>query len=135
MDVLSDVLRVVRLSGAVFFTADFSSPWAVESPMPHMLASAVLPEAECVVLFHILVEGDCEVDCLDHPITTMESGDVVVFLRADQHTMRSHHHRGTCAITPLTSIFAPGTHDEPPLLSHGGGGSTSRFVCGYLNCD
>ena len=32
MDVLSDVLRVVRLSGAVFFTADFSSPWAVESP-------------------------------------------------------------------------------------------------------
>jgi hypothetical protein len=27
MDVLSDVLRVVRLSGAVFFTGDFSSPW------------------------------------------------------------------------------------------------------------
>ena len=34
IDVLSDVLRVVRLSGAVFFTADFSSPWAVESPSP-----------------------------------------------------------------------------------------------------
>ena len=34
MDVLSDVLRVVRLSGAVFFTAEFSSPWAIESPMP-----------------------------------------------------------------------------------------------------
>lgn len=34
MDVLSDVLRVVRLSGAVFFTADFSSPWAIESPVP-----------------------------------------------------------------------------------------------------
>ena len=32
IDVLSDVLRVVRLSGAVFFTAEFSSPWAVESP-------------------------------------------------------------------------------------------------------
>ena len=57
MDVLSDVLRVVRLSGAVFFTADFSSPWAIESPIPDMLASAVMPEAECVVLFHILVDG------------------------------------------------------------------------------
>ena len=61
MDVLSDVLRVVRLSGAVFFTADFSSPWALESPIPEMLASAVMPEAECVVLFHILVDGECEV--------------------------------------------------------------------------
>src|SRR5262245_24306233 len=46
MDVLSDVLRVVRLSGAVFFTADFSSPWGLHSPIPDLLASAVMPHAE-----------------------------------------------------------------------------------------
>jgi AraC-like DNA-binding protein len=132
MDVLSDVLRVVRLSGAVFFTADFSSPWAVESPFPDMLASAVFPEAECVVLFHILVEGECEVECHGHPLSTMERGDVIVFPRGDQHTMRSH---GAGTATPITTIFSPGRHDEPPQLSFGGGGSTSRFVCGYLNCD
>src|SRR5262245_32756659 len=63
MDVLSDVLRVVHLAGAVFFTADFSSPWSVESPIPEMIAAAVMPEAECVVLFHILVQGECEVIC------------------------------------------------------------------------
>jgi AraC family transcriptional regulator, alkane utilization regulator len=132
MDVLSDVLRVVRLSGAVFFTADFSSPWSLESPIPEMLASAVMPEAECVVLFHILVDGECEVLCEGHPRTTMNSGDVIVFPRGDQHTMRSH---GAGTPTPLTSIFSPGGHDEPPQLSYGGGGRTSRFVCGYLNCD
>ncbi len=132
MDVLSDVLRVVRLSGAVFFTADFSSPWAVESPMPEMLAPALIPEAECVVLFHILVDGACEVLCHAHPVTTMESGDVVVFPRAEQHTMRSH---GAGAPTPLISVFNPGESDQPPQLSYGGGGRTSRFVCGYLNCD
>ena len=132
MDVLSDVLRVVRLSGAVFFTADFSSPWSLESPIPEMLASAVMPEAECVVLFHILVDGECEVECRAHPMTTMASGDVIVFPRGDQHTMRSH---GAATPTPLTSIFSPGRHDEPPQLSYGGGGRTSRFVCGYLNCD
>jgi len=132
MDVLSDVLRVVRLSGAVFFTADFSSPWAIESPIPDMLASAVMPEAECIVLFHILVEGECEVECRRHPLTTMESGDVVVFPRGDQHTMRS---QGAGQSTPLSTIFSPGKHDEPPQLSYGGGGRTSRFVCGYLNCD
>jgi AraC-like DNA-binding protein len=132
MDVLSDVLRVVRLSGAVFFTADFSSPWAIESPIPEKLASAVMPAAECIVLFHILVEGGCEVVCQGHPVTRMEGGDVIVFPRGDQHTMRSH---GAAMATPLTSIFSPGAHEEPPLLSYGGGGGTSRFVCGYLNCD
>ena len=132
MDVLSDVLRVVRLSGAVFFTADFSAPWGVESPFPEKLA-ALMPQAECVVLFHILVEGECEVECEGHPLTTMESGDVIVFPRGDQHTMRSHHGGGQG--TPLTSIFSPGAQEEPPLLSYGGGGRTSRFVCGYLNCD
>jgi AraC-like DNA-binding protein len=132
MDVLSDVLRVVRLSGAVFFTADFSSPWAVESPIPSKLAAAVMPQAECVVLFHILVDGSCEVACQGHTTVTMESGDVVVFPRGEQHTMRSH---GAGAPMPLASIFTPGTHDDPPQLAHGGGGRTSRFVCGYLNCD
>jgi AraC-like DNA-binding protein len=132
MDVLSDVLRVVRLSGAVFFTAEFSSPWAIESPLPDKLAAAVMPQAECVVLFHILVEGDCEVDCPAHPMTVMQSGDVVVFPRGDQHTMRSP---GAGAPSPLTSIFSPGRRDDTPQLSYGGGGRTSRFVCGYLNCD
>jgi AraC-like DNA-binding protein len=132
MDVLSDVLRVVRLSGAVFFTADFSSPWAIESPVPDVLASAMMPEAECVVLFHILVDGKCEVVCQGHPVPVMESGDVIVFPRGDQHTMRSH---AAATATPLASIFSPGKYDEPPQLSYGGGGRTSRLVCGYLNCD
>ena len=132
MDVLSDVLRVVRLSGAVFFTADFSSPWAIESPMPDRLAAAVAPQAECMVLFHILVDGACEVVCPGHPLTTMEPGDVVVFPRGHQHVMRSHPTETT---TPITAMFSPGAQDEPPRLTFGGGGRTSRFVCGYLNCD
>jgi AraC family transcriptional regulator, alkane utilization regulator len=132
MDVLSDVLRVVRLSGAVFFTADCSSPWALESPTPESLASIGMPGAECIVLFHILVDGECEVACQGHPVTTMEAGDVVVFPRGDQHTMRSH---GAATSTHLDSVFSPGTYDQLPQLSFGGGGRTSRFVCGYLNCD
>ena len=35
---------------------------------------------------------------------------MVVFLRGDQHTMRSHV---AAVTTPLTSIFSPGRYDEP----------------------
>ena len=132
IDVLSDVLRVVRLSGAVFFTAEFSSPWAVESPMPEALASLVLPNAECVVLFHMLIDGECNVACASHPTVKMETGDVIVFPHGDPHTMGS---LDAGKPIPIGAVFTPGARDELPQIGFGGGGATSRFVCGYLNCD
>ena len=86
MDVLSDVLGVVRLSGAVFFKAEFSAPWAIESKR-ELLAPIVKPEVECVVLFHILVDGECIVECGALPAVRMEAGDVIVFPHGD----RAHH--------------------------------------------
>ena len=132
IDVLSDVLRVVRLSGAVFFTAEFSSPWAVESPPPEALPSIVMPGAECVVLFHVLVEGECEIGCRSHPSVRMESGDVIVFPHGHSHTMGS---RDAVKATPIGDVFSPGARDELPQICFGGGGRATRLLCGYLNCD
>ena len=39
MDILSEVLRVVRLSGAIHFCAEFTHPWAILTPPPDMVAS------------------------------------------------------------------------------------------------
>ncbi len=131
MDVLSDVLSVVRLSGAVFFRAEFSAPWAIESKR-ELLAAIVKPEIECVVLFHILVDGECIVECGTLPAVTMEAGDVIVFPHGDLHTMRSHDGKKT---TPIGSVLSPRSGDELPHVCFGGGGSESRFICGYLCCE
>ena len=32
MDVLSEVLKVVKLQGALFFNGEFSSPWCARKP-------------------------------------------------------------------------------------------------------
>ena len=132
MDLLSDVLRVVRLSGAVFFTAEFSSPWALDSPNPQLLASVVMPDAECVVLFHILTEGECFILCKDHAPVKMEAGDVIILPHGEPHTMCSHPR---AKATPIDAVFSQGSPDATPEVSFGGGGSKSRFICGYLNCD
>jgi AraC family transcriptional regulator, alkane utilization regulator len=132
MDVLSDVLRAVRLCGSVFFTAEFSSPWALNSPNPELLAGIVMPDAEHVSLFHILTEGQCLVECGQYPRVAMESGDVVVFPHGHSHTMRSECSAHT---TRLDHVLSRPSPDALPQVSFGGGGRTARFICGYLNCN
>jgi hypothetical protein len=90
MDVLSDVLRVVRLTSAVFFTARFSSPWSVESPPPEELARSLRLRAESIAMFHVLGEGQCWVSIEDQAPIQMEAGDVLIFPRGDAHVMASH---------------------------------------------
>jgi len=132
MDILSDLLRVVRLAGAVFFSAEFSSPWAIESPNEELLASFVLPRAECIVLFHILTEGECFVFCNTYPAVKIQAGDVIIFPRGEPHTMCSHI---GVKPSPLDAVFSHSSPDATPLVTFGGGGTKAQFICGYLNCD
>ena len=40
MDVLSEVLKVAKLHGAMFFNGEFSSPWSVCSPLSRAVATS-----------------------------------------------------------------------------------------------
>jgi AraC-like DNA-binding protein len=131
MDVLSDVLRVVRLSGALFFTAELSAPWALESPDRALLA-AVLPNAECLALFHVLVEGECWVETGGHPTVHLHTGDVIIYPHSHPHIMRSAI--GVRSV-PINKVLPADSGDELSQLNYGGGGNKSRFLCGYLGCD
>ena len=48
-DVLSDVLRSVRLTGAVYFDFELSSPWVAEAPPSREIAAIVMPGAQRVI--------------------------------------------------------------------------------------
>ena len=48
-DVLSDVLRAVRLTGAVYFDLELSSPWVAEAPLAREIAERVMPGAQRVI--------------------------------------------------------------------------------------
>ncbi len=59
MDVLSDVLKTVRLTGAIFFERHVHAPFAGESPPSAAIASVVMPDAEHMISFHAILSGSC----------------------------------------------------------------------------
>jgi Cupin len=54
MDVLSEVLKVVKLQGAMFYNGEFSSPWSLCSPASRSVAPYLAPDAGHVIIYHLL---------------------------------------------------------------------------------
>jgi hypothetical protein len=57
VDPLSHVLQTVRLTGALYFPVDASSPWGVEVPPPNVFSPVILPRAQHVISYHIVLTG------------------------------------------------------------------------------
>src|SRR5262245_61232481 len=76
MDTLSDVLRAVRLSGAVMFVCEFTAPWSVWAPDSCDFAPMLISGAKRLVLFHVVTEGRCWVELENAPPVGLDAGDV-----------------------------------------------------------
>jgi AraC-like DNA-binding protein len=130
MDVLSEVLRVVRLSGVIHFNAEFSEPWAIISSTQAALRTRL--SAESVTIFHVFVGGHCLVRLDKFEPVRIETGDVIVLPRGDQHVMASD-----LAVTPVPTkdIYPAPSQERIEVVKHGGGGAPARFICGFLHSD
>ena len=56
-DPLSDVLKTVRLTGAIFFDVTANAPWVAEQPPREMILPRILPGAEHLIAYHVVTEG------------------------------------------------------------------------------
>lgn len=81
MDVLSEVLQTVRLSGAVFFSVRTAEPFVAETPSMALIGRHVMPGCEHVIPYHIMLRGSCWVESPDGelPPVRFEEGDVIIF--------------------------------------------------------
>ena len=131
MDALSETLRVVRLVGAIFINARFTAPWCYQSPRADTVAPMLEPGAERIVIFHLITEGECHVELKGQAPLRLTAGDVVVFPQGDAHLMTSQPGLVPAAGARLDVVLSR----RPRHLAYGGGGATTRLVCGYLACD
>jgi AraC-like DNA-binding protein len=133
-DTLSDVLRAVRLTGAVFFAIDASAPWVAETAGARFVAPRLMPGVEHVVEYHLISAGSCWAGLIDEPALRLEAGDIIVFPQGDAHVVSS----------------TPGMRGDPNSEAHrlaefgplpvsvsiqGGGDERAQLICGFLGCD
>jgi AraC-like DNA-binding protein len=132
MDALTDVLKVARLSGGVFFHAEFSAPWCMAARMTPELCAPFVGTAQHLVPYHYVVDGEILVSVDGHPTQTLRGGDVVLFPRNDFHLMGSD-----LRLPPASAsdVVLASLLDRRGTIRHGGGGAPSSVVCGFLGCD
>ncbi len=132
MDAFSEILATVKLKGAIFFHAEFSSPWGMSSPVSSELAPALAPGAPHLVIYHLVVEGSALARTKEGKVVRLEPGDVVILPHGDAHELLSDERAPTDATPAIVRKIL--SRDLRPLRI-GGGGKNTRFVCGYMACD
>jgi len=141
-DTLSDLLRVVRLRGALFFHVEATDPWVVENPHSSELISAIMPGVEHLMEFHGVASGSCWASIVGEEAIRLNEGDVVLFPQGDHHVMSSAPGLRAKVVDP-SMFFAPKPPQLPFSLNVTAGSSTTAargrdrttVVCGFLGCD
>src|SRR5262249_37040434 len=88
-DALSDLLRAVRLRGALFFYIEGADPWVAETPPSRQILPAILPGVEHLMPFHGVAHGSCWAAIAGEEPIHLDEGDIVLFPQGDHHVMSS----------------------------------------------
>jgi AraC-like DNA-binding protein len=131
MDVLSEVLKAIKLDGAFFFNAEFSTPWSFREPPSAVVAPHLSASGRHVIMYHLVTEGRCAASLEEDKPIGIGSGDIVIFPHGDPHIIGNGSARTIDIEARLHEILAQGLK----LTRDGGGGEVTKIVCGYMSCD
>lgn len=143
-DTVSQVLRSVRLRGAVFYDVRGGRSWSGEAPPAREIAAAVMPGSEHVMEYHVVTRGEAWATIAGEAPAHMAVGDIVVVPHGDPHVVSS---TPTPRPNPPDVGWYRATADAPkpiPLSLTGTArvseisdddGAQTVIACGFLGCD
>ncbi|SFH61176.1 AraC family transcriptional regulator [Modicisalibacter xianhensis] len=135
-DPLSDALEHVRLQGALFFVWEPSWPFVTAVSDSAGLRRVIMPAADLIVSYHILVEGTCWVSVADQEPMWLETGDILVIPHGEKYVMSSvPTHPDHYAYESSLAFFRQMAAGElPSVVAEGDGVRRNRIICGFLGC-
>lgn len=144
-DTLSDLLRSVRLRGAVFYYVSFGDRWSAEAPPAQEIAEAVMPGCEHVMEYHMIAKGSGWAAVSGESPVRLAAGDVVLFPQGDRHVISSAPDVEPFRLT-ADWVFARRSDPRPLPISYHHGvldagtpmpveRADTIAVCGFLGCD
>jgi len=133
-DPLSDLLKTVRLTGAVFFEIAAQGAWAVASPARELILPRILPGADHLIAYHVVTAGNCFGTAKGGEPISLSAGEVIVFTNGQPHVMSSAPNMP--AEPPMSDVLEVAAAGQQPFcINYGDGASSTKLVCGYLACD
>ncbi|HET7922490.1 MAG TPA: AraC family transcriptional regulator [Gammaproteobacteria bacterium] len=133
-DLLSDVLTMTRLTGALMFRLDITGPWGITAhPTVEKFASLLPPGTTHVIAFHVVLDGECWCRQSDGSRLAVAAGQVVVIPNGDPHEIGD---QSDCNPKPLVEwLGGRSVLDLRKANLQTGTGSTVSLLCGFLGCD
>src|SRR5512132_1163627 len=125
MDALSDVLRVVRLTGGVFLDAEFTAPWCVTAKVVPEDCRPFLADPAHVIAYHYVVAARLFLQVEDDPPTQVRAGEIVLLPRNHAHRLGS-----SLTLRPVSAdhLIRPSSEGGLARISYGGVASP-RISC------
>jgi AraC-like DNA-binding protein len=132
VDALSDVLRVIRLSGGVFLEANLTAPWCLKGRISPEDCKAFQVTPSLVIATHLVVTGQMLVQVNEDEPLVVRAGELVLLPHNDVHAFGSDVTVPPFSQPDEVKAKAAGVFSRIEL---GGGGEATQLLCGYLGSD
>ena len=132
VDALSDVLRVIRLSGGVFLEANLTAPWCFKGRISPEDCKAFQVAPSVVIATHFVVSGQMLVRVNEDEPIVVRAGELLLLPHNDVHAFGSD-----LGVTPFSQPdeVKAKSAGQFSRIELGGGGEQTQLLCGYLGSD
>lgn len=129
MEVLSNVLAAMKLSGSVFLESHFSAPWCVASQIHPDDCAVYFPQPAHIISYHYVVSGRLLCAVADQPPVEIREGQIFLIPRNERHLLGSE-----LTAEPISARDLVTQREGQPLaeIVWGGGGERTKLFCGFL---
>ena len=132
LDALSDVLRVIRLSGGVFLEAEFTAPWCINGRISADDCKPFLAAPRHIIASHFVAAGHMQLRIDGGATLDVGAGELVLLPRNDPHTFGSDL---SIAPMPASEVVQPPDVGGISRIKYGGGGEATQLLCGFLGSE